>query len=138
MFGVSWEQRIVSAQIGTGMEAARMTFGVDATFGIASLDEDTFGVGRSPRTYSLSLGMPIAFVPGGGRRKIVPFLTPRFLHGRLMSDDGGDSGASFMLGGGLGIVNAVRTIDLTIGFQRLQNIFANGMFGVSATWRGVR
>ena len=138
MVGVDWERRIVSAQIGTGLEAARMTLGVDATAGFAAPDEDTWALGGSPKAYTLSLGMPIAFVPGGSGRKLVPFVTPRFLHGRIMLDNGGDSGASFMLGGGLAILDAVRGVDLTVGFQKLQNVFANGMFGVGATWRGSR
>ncbi|MGH7664496.1 MAG: hypothetical protein ACRENI_09420 [Gemmatimonadaceae bacterium] len=131
MAGLSWERRLTGLSIGAGAEAAGITLGIDGVLGVAKPDEDTFTPGLT--LFSAGMGLPIAVNAGSGRIRFHPFLVPRFTWGRVTSDNGGDSGAGFMIGGGLGISGISPALTVNIGFQKYMTVFSNAQFGVGVS-----
>lgn len=132
MLGASLERRLVGVSLGTGAEAAGLTIGVDAAAGYAAPDE-TSGLGDDASLWSAGLGLPLALNAGSGRVRFHPFLTPRFAWGRLRNDLGGDSGAGFLIGGGVGVSGLARGIVVSAGFQRYTAPVSNAQLGVGVT-----
>jgi hypothetical protein len=120
--GARAEGRLGSSLLGTGVDAFRLTVGLNGEIG--------FGHSSGSSLVSLSGGVPVALVAGGPTLKIAPFLTPALGWGR-MSAGGSLSATRLMLGGGVTVMSTTTGISANFGFQKVFIDGGNTMFGVN-------
>ena len=120
--GARVEGRLGSSMLGTGVDATRLTLGLNGEIGFAHPSGDS--------NVSLSGGVPIALVAGGPTLKIAPFVTPALGWGRISSSVS-RSAASLMLGGGVTVMSTTTGISANVGFQKVFIDGGNTMFGVN-------
>lgn len=128
MLGVGGDTRIVA--LGTA-PATRIVLAVNGELGYGK-----------PRNFgyevSGALGAPISLLFNGDpnqRMRIVPFATPAVGFGSIDPGDGTptQSGARFMIGGGLALTTPTSTIGGSLGFQHIVINGGKTQYGLSVT-----
>lgn len=148
MLGGSWSRGLFATGVGAGTERARFSVGLRSDVGFATTSSKDPALPKGT-VWSASLGLPIAFAATSGRHQIIPFVTPAMAWGRISSDNGGESGATPMLGGGLGFTGyRGGELAFTLGFQKMLRTSisalaggpdaANAIVGLTVTWTGMR
>ena len=120
--GARVEGRLGSSMLGTGVDATRLTVGLNGEIGFAHPS------GAS--NVSLAGGLPVALVAGGPTLRIAPFVTPSLGWGRLSSSIA-QSAARVMLGGGVTVMSTTTGISANFGFQKVFIDGGDTMFGVN-------
>jgi hypothetical protein len=121
--GANVEDRLANLKLGSTVDAARITIGLNAEAG--------FGLRSGLTAFSLSGGLPVALVSGPPSVRIAPFITPGIGFGRVSGNGDSVNGTRFLLGGGV-MFQSIRTgVGASFGFQKafIQN--GETMFGVS-------
>jgi hypothetical protein len=120
--GARAEGRLGSSALGTGVDAARLTIGLNGEIGFAHPSGDS--------NVSLTAGVPVALVAGGPTLKIAPFLTPALGWGRVSAGQS-LSATRFMLGGGVTVMSTTTGIGANFGLQKVFIEGGNTTFGVN-------
>lgn len=124
--GANAEGRLTSLMLGTASDAARLNVGLNGEFG--------FGKPEGTTLVTLTAGLPVSLVAGGPTLKIAPFLTPGLGWGRSSDDTGSDSGARFLLGGGVALYSTTSPIGANFGFQKVFIDGGDTLFGLNVTF----
>ncbi len=113
---VGGDMRLTDMPFSQGRSAPRLRVGLNGELGYAK-----------PRDASLfagSVGLPLSIIRASRPKQemqVVPFLIPAFAFGNFNPDDNTnlphESGAHFMIGGGVGIYNRSSSIALNLGVQ---------------------
>jgi len=134
----AWTMPLVSSPIGAN---GRFVLGFDAGLGYTSgteIIDITLDFGSGPERLtaggnglSASMGLPMGFVSRGGGVAFVPHLAPRLGYGRstneltasgasigTISEKATESGAIFLLGGGISILFERPGLAIDLGFQK--------------------
>jgi hypothetical protein len=116
VLGVGGDMRLTDLPFSQGRSAPHLRIGLNGELGYAKPREAGLIAG--------SVGLPLSiFRPNRPKveMQVVPFLTPAFSFGNYNPDSELDvpneSGAHFMIGGGLGLYNRSSGIALNFGFQ---------------------
>ena len=123
--GANVEGRLASVKLGSTVDAARITIGLNSEAG--------FGIRSGLTAFSLTGGVPVALVSGPPSVRIAPFITPGIGFGRVSGNGDSVNGTRFMLGGGVTFQSMRTGVGATVGFQKafIQN--GETMLGVSLT-----
>lgn len=121
--GANVESKIARTTLGTGVDGAQLTIGLNGELG--------FGKPTDATVFSLTGGLPIALVAGGPTLRIAPFLTPAFGWGAVSGGGESENGTRFLLGGGVTVQSTTSGVGANVGFQKV--FLRNGkmMLGVS-------
>jgi hypothetical protein len=134
MLSIGGDTRLGAMPLSQGRGGARLNFGLNGELG--------YGKPSGASLVSAEVGLPISLVPGPGPRdamRIVPFLTPAFTFSNFNPDDSdvdSESGAHFMLGGGIALYNRSSTVAFNVGFQYMAISGASTEFGLALTLGG--
>jgi hypothetical protein len=130
MLGLNAETRLTSAPMGEGKDASMMNIGVRGDFGWANPTDAT--------ALALSAQAPITLVAKTGGMTIAPFLSPGFGWGRLSASASGvtvsESGARFMFGGGIGLLDQTAGWGVSLGMQKVFIDQGKTVFGLNFTY----
>ena len=98
---------------------------------------------RESALFAGSVGLPLSIVRPNRPKtemQIVPFVTPSFAFGNFNPDDNTglsqESGAFFMIGGGIGLYNRSSNVAVNFGFQYLAVTNGQVQLGVVLTLGG--
>jgi hypothetical protein len=124
MLSVAGDMRITEVPFGSTEDAARLTITINGELG--------FGKPKLPlrilsTAWAGAVGVPIGLISGGRNAgmRIVPFITPALAFGTTDLEDNvaglpdSESGARFMLAGGVGIYNSRSPVMLNVGFAHV-------------------
>jgi hypothetical protein len=136
MLSLGGDMRLTEIPFGSAQDAARLTFAINGEFG--------FGKPKLPlrilsTAWAGSVGVPIGYLTSGhnGGMRIVTFVTPALIIGATDFEDnipgfpGSESGARFMIGGGVGIFNSRSPIMLNVGAQYIAIENGGAQIGVA-------
>jgi hypothetical protein len=82
------------------------------------------------------IGLPIALVPHGSGMQFAPFVTPAFAFAQTSVDVGSETGAGFMVGGGLGVYNTSSSVIVNVGAQYFFMDGSRTAFGINVLFGG--
>ena len=129
MAGLGGEIRLFGGTMGTTPTSPLWTVSVDGEVGYANRDPGTF--------FSGAVGLPIALVQRGEGMQFVPFFTPAYGFGRMSGDIvATSSGAAFMIGGGLGVYNALTGVVINVAGQHTFVDGARTVIGINVLLGG--
>jgi hypothetical protein len=142
MLSLGGDMRLTEVPFGSAEDAARLTIAVNGEFG--------FGKPKLPlrilsTAWAGSVGVPIGLLTGrrnAGGMRIVPFITPALVFGTTDFEDNiagfpnSESGARFMIGGGVGIYNRQSPIVLNVGFQYMAIENGGAQIGLALMFGG--
>lgn len=155
MAGVNWTTPLVTTPLGASGNTT-LVLGVDGAAGYGSGDlltitatDPNFPLTASfsieARALSAGLGLPVALVAKSGALTLVPHLTPRIGYGRATikvpfadaigtNTEETESGARFMLGGGLDLHIANSGLGVSVGFQKVFVDGGNTLIGAGLSY----
>ena len=129
------DMRLTDLPFSQGRSAPHLRVGLNGEFGYAKPRESALFAG--------SVGLPLSiFRPNRPKQEmqIVPFVTPAFAFGNFNPDSDVDlpneSGAHFMIGGGLGLYNRSSSVAVNFGFQYVAMTNAQVQLGLVLTLGG--
>jgi len=127
IFGVRYEHGLTAL---VHSEATRLELGSQFGVGFAKPSDATVVAG--------SIGVPLSLAQRAGRTTVVAFATPAVGIGAITAGGDTESGARFLLGGGVGVLDIAPGVGLHVGFQK---VFIDGgktMLGAGLSWTGAR
>jgi len=141
MLSLGGDMRLTEFPFGPTEDAARFTVTVNGEFGFA---KPKLPLRILSTAWAGSVGVPIGYLTSGhnGGMRIVTFVTPALVFGATDFEDnipgfpGSESGARFMIGGGVGIFNAKSPIMLNVGAQYIAIENGGAQIGVALIFGG--
>lgn len=132
---VGGDTRLTDLPFNQGRSAPHLRIGLNGEFGYAKPRESALFAG--------SVGLPLSiFRPNRPKQEmqVVPFVTPAFAFGNFNPDSDinlpNESGAHFMIGGGLGLYNRSSSVAVNFGFQYVAMTNAQVQLGLVLTLGG--
>ena len=129
------DMRLTDLAFSQGRSAPHLRIGLNGEFGYAKP--------RQSALFAGSVGLPLSiFRPNRPKTEmqIVPFVTPSFAFGNFDPDSDinlpSESGAHFMIGGGIGLYNRSSPVAVNFGFQYVAVTNAQVQFGLVLTLGG--
>lgn len=133
MVAANWTRPVMGMALGTATERAALRVAMDAGLGYGRPDLIP-DLGET--AWSASIGLPVSLTSSGKGMQVTPFVVPRFALGRYRVEElGGDTGASLMLGGGVGITGLKANLGINLGFQKTLIDGAPTQYGIGLTWK---
>jgi len=127
MIGANAEGRLTSSTVGSGVDAAKLTVGLNGEVGLGRRSDVT--------AVGFTAGLPVALLAGTPTMRIAPFLTPAIGVGHASINGDGDTGTRFLLGGGVTFESLTSGIGANVGFQKVFINHGKTMFGLSLILR---
>ena len=125
--GANLEGRLTSVPVGSGVDAAKLTIGLNGEAGLGRQSHIT--------VVGFTAGLPIALLAGTPTLRIAPFITPAIGLGHVSIDGNGDSGTRFLLGGGVTFESLTSGVGANVGFQKVFLDRGKTMFGLTLILR---